>query len=206
VRGAFGSPLLLMRSGIGPLASLRAAGVDPVAPLDGVGANLQDHPWCLLDVDVTDVAAIEARPVSGALLRYELPGPPGAHIEAEIFGWQTRPYLPRRPPPSLLHGGADGATQPGRLSMDPGRSSRRGRTSHRRSGRRPDGRDRDDHRAPGRRPGRQRLLRCRRRVGGARTTWWRRAGGPLATYNHHSGTCRMEIRPTRTPSSTRCST
>jgi choline dehydrogenase len=73
---------------------LRRAGIGLVSPRDGVGANLQDHPWCLLDVDVTDVAAIEARPVSGALLRYELPGD---HVEAEIFPWQTRPYAPSVP-------------------------------------------------------------------------------------------------------------
>ncbi len=92
--GAFGSSLLLMNSGIGPEAMLRRAGIGLVSPRDGVGANLQDHPWCLLDVDVTDVAAIEARPVSGALLRYELPGD---HVEAEIFPWQTRPYAPSVP-------------------------------------------------------------------------------------------------------------
>ena len=45
-------------------------------------------------MDVADAAAIEARPVSGALLRYELPGD---HVEAEIFPWQTRPYVPSAP-------------------------------------------------------------------------------------------------------------
>jgi choline dehydrogenase len=92
--GAFGSSLLLMNSGIGPETMLRQAGISVVSRLDGVGANLQDHPWCLLDVGVSDVAAIEARPVSGALLRYELPGD---HVEAEIFPWQTRPYVPSVP-------------------------------------------------------------------------------------------------------------
>ena len=72
--------------------------VAPVSVLAGVGANLMDHPWCLLDVDVTDPALIEARPVSGALLRYELPGGPGEHVEAEIFPWQTRPYDLTSPP------------------------------------------------------------------------------------------------------------
>ena len=67
--------------------------------LPGVGANLADHPWCLLDVDVADPALIEARPVSGALLRYELPSADAEHLEAEIFPWQTRPYdLAPRPP------------------------------------------------------------------------------------------------------------
>jgi choline dehydrogenase len=96
--GAYGSPALLLRSGIGPEGALARLGADPVAVLPGVGANLADHPWCLLDVDVTDPALIEARPVSGALLRYELPGPPGEHREAEIFPWQTRPYDLTSPP------------------------------------------------------------------------------------------------------------
>jgi choline dehydrogenase len=42
--GAIGSPRLLMLSGIGPAAHLKAAGIDPVADLPGVGENLQEHP------------------------------------------------------------------------------------------------------------------------------------------------------------------
>ncbi len=41
--GAVGSPTLLQLSGIGPAAVLRAAGVDVVHDLAGVGENLQDH-------------------------------------------------------------------------------------------------------------------------------------------------------------------
>jgi choline dehydrogenase len=41
--GAIGSPHLLQRSGIGAGAVLRAAGVDVVQELPGVGENLQDH-------------------------------------------------------------------------------------------------------------------------------------------------------------------
>ncbi len=46
--GAIGSPQLLLLSGIGPAGELRALGIDPVADLPGVGANLQDHPIILL--------------------------------------------------------------------------------------------------------------------------------------------------------------
>jgi choline dehydrogenase len=42
--GAVGSPQLLMLSGIGPAGPLLALGIDPVADIAGVGANLQDHP------------------------------------------------------------------------------------------------------------------------------------------------------------------
>ncbi len=41
--GAFQSPQLLMLSGIGPGSELKAHGIDCVADLPGVGANLQDH-------------------------------------------------------------------------------------------------------------------------------------------------------------------
>lgn len=42
--GAFGSPLLLMRSGIGPADELARAGVEVRHDLPGVGRNLRDHP------------------------------------------------------------------------------------------------------------------------------------------------------------------
>ncbi|HZT50358.1 MAG TPA: GMC family oxidoreductase N-terminal domain-containing protein [Stellaceae bacterium] len=42
--GAFGSPHLLLHSGIGPAAELEAAGLEPLHALPGVGKNLQDHP------------------------------------------------------------------------------------------------------------------------------------------------------------------
>jgi choline dehydrogenase len=42
--GAFGTPELLVRSGIGDPAALRSLGVGVTAGLPGVGRNLQDHP------------------------------------------------------------------------------------------------------------------------------------------------------------------
>lgn len=42
--GAIGTPAILMRSGLGPEAHLRELGIDSVADLQGVGANLDDHP------------------------------------------------------------------------------------------------------------------------------------------------------------------
>ncbi len=41
--GSIGSPQLLQLSGIGPAARLSGLGIDVVADLPGVGANLQDH-------------------------------------------------------------------------------------------------------------------------------------------------------------------
>ena len=42
--GAVGSPHLLLLSGIGPAAQLRAAGIDVRADVPGVGADFTDHP------------------------------------------------------------------------------------------------------------------------------------------------------------------
>ena len=44
--GAYGSPAILLRSGIGPAGELIAVGVEPVLDLPGVGRNLHDQP-CL---------------------------------------------------------------------------------------------------------------------------------------------------------------
>jgi choline dehydrogenase len=42
--GAYGSPAILLRSGIGPADELIAIGVDPTLDLPGVGRNLHDQP------------------------------------------------------------------------------------------------------------------------------------------------------------------
>ncbi|MEZ5645910.1 MAG: GMC family oxidoreductase N-terminal domain-containing protein [Burkholderiaceae bacterium] len=49
--GAFGSPQLLMLSGIGPAAHLREHGIGVVHDLPGVGGNLHDHPDVVMVVD-----------------------------------------------------------------------------------------------------------------------------------------------------------
>jgi choline dehydrogenase len=47
--GTYGSPTILMRSGIGPADHLRSVGIDVLVDLPGVGANLADHPGVDLD-------------------------------------------------------------------------------------------------------------------------------------------------------------
>ncbi|MGP3988392.1 GMC family oxidoreductase [Streptomyces sp. 3N207] len=76
--GAYGSPLLLMRSGIGPAAHLRQTGIDPLVGLPGVGGNLQDHPTVTLEYAVTGVSVRAADPVLQAFLVL-----PGHHIFPE---------------------------------------------------------------------------------------------------------------------------
>ena len=48
--GAYLSPVLLLRSGVGPAADLAALGRPVVADLPGVGANLADHPAVAVDL------------------------------------------------------------------------------------------------------------------------------------------------------------
>ena len=42
--GTYGSPAILLRSGIGDPSALRSAGIAPMLDLPGVGRNLHDHP------------------------------------------------------------------------------------------------------------------------------------------------------------------
>jgi choline dehydrogenase len=48
--GAYGSPALLLRSGLGPARDLSALGIAVRADLPGVGANLADHPCVSLEL------------------------------------------------------------------------------------------------------------------------------------------------------------
>jgi choline dehydrogenase-like flavoprotein len=198
--GAYGTPELLFRSGIGPADVLAALGVPPVSVLPGVGANVMDHPWCLLNVDVREPSLIEARPVSGALLRYELDDPGAGHVEAEIFPWQLRPYDQSSPPTTVAFTAALMAPRSrGSFTVTPfGRELRVGLLSD----------DTDAaHMAS--------IVRETAAMidglaaGGAVTVpggaWWLADDGTVlddtelaaacrrvvGTYNHHSGTCRL---------------
>jgi choline dehydrogenase len=57
--GTYGSPALLMRSGVGPAEHLRDLGIDVVVDLPGVGENLADHPGVDLDAGFSGDAAWE---------------------------------------------------------------------------------------------------------------------------------------------------
>ena len=52
--GAFGSPALLLRSGLGPAEQLRQIGVGVEADLPGVGANLSDQPGVFVPLAPTE--------------------------------------------------------------------------------------------------------------------------------------------------------
>jgi choline dehydrogenase len=59
--GAYGSPAILLRSGIGPAGDLHALGIGVVHDLAGVGRNLHDHPLVELDFTGSDALRRELR-------------------------------------------------------------------------------------------------------------------------------------------------
>lgn len=74
--GAFGSPQLLMCSGIGPAGHLKALGIDVVHDAPDVGGNLQDHlDYCVARLassrDLIGVTPGFALQFVGALQRYK---------------------------------------------------------------------------------------------------------------------------------------
>jgi choline dehydrogenase len=77
--GAFGSPQLLMLSGIGPQSQLQAHGIATVHTLPGVGQNLQDH--------VTTVL-IHRSPRKEAALGISLAGM--VTVVKSIFEWRNQ--------------------------------------------------------------------------------------------------------------------
>jgi len=64
--GAFGSPQLLMLSGIGPADHLREHGIAVVRDLPGVGANLHDHPDVVMVVNAPQVTDLFGLSLTGA--------------------------------------------------------------------------------------------------------------------------------------------
>jgi choline dehydrogenase len=57
--GSYGSPQLLMLSGIGPADHLREVGVEAVVDAPGVGGNLQEHPFALFNWRSTDPVTLD---------------------------------------------------------------------------------------------------------------------------------------------------
>jgi choline dehydrogenase len=72
--GAVASPAILMRSGIGPAADLRALGIEPLVDLPGVGGNLWDHPLAVLPLIPKEGTWAYSNPQVQVLLRYTTPG------------------------------------------------------------------------------------------------------------------------------------
>jgi choline dehydrogenase-like flavoprotein len=55
--GSYGSPALLLRSGVGPVGHLKSAGIQPKHELAGVGQGLRDHPSAEIQMVTTDTTS-----------------------------------------------------------------------------------------------------------------------------------------------------
>ena len=86
--GVYGSPPILMRSGVGPARDLRALGIDIVVDLPGVGANLADHPGVDLDSGWRGSASPDAVLHSIATFRSSHTGPDAS---PDLMFWVTDP-------------------------------------------------------------------------------------------------------------------
>jgi choline dehydrogenase len=86
--GVYGSPPILLRSGIGPAADLGALGIDVRIDLPGVGENLADHPGGDLDSGWRGTATIGPILHSIATFRSSTAPPGGA---PDLMFWVTDP-------------------------------------------------------------------------------------------------------------------
>jgi choline dehydrogenase len=66
--GAYGSPAILIRSGLGPAEHLRDLGIGILQDMPGVGANLTDHPYLGLVFAVKQSELVEGVPYFQAIL------------------------------------------------------------------------------------------------------------------------------------------
>lgn len=86
--GAFVSPYLLMKSGIGPKSELEAANIQCKVDLAGVGKNLQEHIDGLVTVRTENTSTLG---FSAAALKSILPAP--LQYTFQKKGWMTTNYV-----------------------------------------------------------------------------------------------------------------
>ena len=122
--GAYHSPALLLRSGIGPAGELRALGIKPAADLPGVGRHLLDHPCAALhftgrDRLAAELAAASWNPdeqtVGRARSSHCDSGPYDMHVFMVAGANSGHPGLP----PISLYAGAMRARSEGRVTLAP---------------------------------------------------------------------------------------
>jgi choline dehydrogenase-like flavoprotein len=120
--GAYHSPALLQRSGVGPAADLRTLGIGPIADLPGVGAHLLDHACVQLDFTgkqglLDELATMEWNPDEQTVGRARSSrcdaGPYDIHVFMVAGANSGHPGLP----PISLYGGAMRARSQGRVSL-----------------------------------------------------------------------------------------
>jgi choline dehydrogenase len=104
--GTYGSPLTLLRSGIGPAGELRDTGIETQVDLPGVGRNLQDHP--LLQLPFAAVVSEGTPPLQTMLTcapdlqifpsgPMKVDGEPLGHLAVAVIAPRSRGTLRIRP-------------------------------------------------------------------------------------------------------------
>ena len=98
--GALHSPALLLRSGIGPLEQLRAAGVPVAKNLAGVGANLLNHPMLIVGAHLRSAGRQRADvlPPCPIVVRYSSGLPGVAATDVVLNVWERTPNNLARDP------------------------------------------------------------------------------------------------------------
>jgi choline dehydrogenase len=89
--GVYGSPTILLRSGLGPARDLRALSIPVIANLPGVGSNLADHPSVSIDSGWRGSAVDGPALHTIATFRSSLAGPNGA---PDLLLWIADPAGP----------------------------------------------------------------------------------------------------------------
>lgn len=94
--GAYNSPIILLRSGIGPFAQLAPLGIPLVEHLPGVGENLHDQPFLLMSWEGSDAIAdrMRASRDAGWAPDEQAMGKAASSFETEAFDLHFLPYSP----------------------------------------------------------------------------------------------------------------
>ncbi len=94
--GAYNSPTLLLRSGIGPSAQLAPLGIPLVQHLPGVGENLHDQPFLLMSWEGSErmSAEMDAARRAGWAPDEQAMGKAASRVETEAFDLHFLPYSP----------------------------------------------------------------------------------------------------------------
>ena len=94
--GAIGSPQILMVSGVGPAEELGRLGIETRVDLPGVGENLQDHPFVLVNYESTEPESLADAEKPKALAEWLLrrSGPLTSNVGEAMAFVRSRPGLP----------------------------------------------------------------------------------------------------------------
>ena len=94
--GTFGSPAVLLRSGIGPAVQLHALGIEVVDDRPGVGANLHDQPFVLMSWEGSAqiARAMNAHAAGGWAPDEQVMAKAATRFDPDAFDLHILPYSP----------------------------------------------------------------------------------------------------------------